>query len=329
MNRSSRPAVLILAALLLLAITAAPALAEVVLAQAPAASAEPQPEAAAPGAGDADAEEASLSQRLWIFVGVFHPMVVHFPIALLTLAAMVELARGMKLVSVSRDVTWVCLLLGAATAIVAAVLGWANATYMSETTTLATHRWIGISVTALAVVLAGVTTWQRYRMQLTPGRLYLAAILLLAGGVGFTGHQGGKLVYGEDYLDRAWQNMLDPAAARAEAKPTITMPDLDDPEATVDFDDHVQPILQARCIECHGPEKSEGDLRLDTEEHALEGGSGGPAYEAGDPEFSLMIELITSPFEDERMPPPDENSPLTDEELAVLERWIEQGAAWE
>ncbi|MEX2671393.1 MAG: c-type cytochrome domain-containing protein [Phycisphaeraceae bacterium] len=288
-------------------------------------------DALAAGGAEATAETSFL-QRLWVFVGVFHPMVVHFPIALLTLAAIIEIGRATKLLNISRDATWICLLLGAATAIAAATLGWANASDMGETETLSRHRWIGISVTVLAVGLAGFTTWQRYRPQLTPGRIYLAAMALLAAGVGFTGHLGGQLVYGDDFIERAWANVVEDPATRRVTKPTVTaniaMPNLDDPDAPVDFTEHVWPILQAKCIECHGPENSEGRLRLDSEAHALKGGRGGPAYEPGNPPFSLMIELIDSPFENDRMPPLDEENPVTPDELRILERWIEQGAEW-
>jgi mono/diheme cytochrome c family protein len=84
-------------------------------------------------------------------------------------------------------------------------------------------------------------------------------------------------------------------------------------------------LLRTRCITCHGPEKQEGGLRLDSLDAALKGGDQGPAIVPGDAESSLFVKAITFADPDLQMPPKQK---LSDAEISVLKRWIERGAAW-
>lgn len=97
---------------------------------------------------------------------------------------------------------------------------------------------------------------------------------------------------------------------------------------TVNFSREVQPLLARRCFACHGPDKAEGGLRLNSAEGlAAILDSGGKAVVAGKPEESEVIERITSTEEGVRMPP--EGKPLTDVEQDLLRRWIEEGGKFE
>lgn len=95
----------------------------------------------------------------------------------------------------------------------------------------------------------------------------------------------------------------------------------------VDFAQEVRPLLEARCFECHGPEKQKSGFRLDLRAPAMKGGSSGPAIVAGKSSESPLIEHIIAPADDEmRMPP--EGDPLTAAEVDLLKRWIDAGAPW-
>ncbi len=101
----------------------------------------------------------------------------------------------------------------------------------------------------------------------------------------------------------------------------------------VDFNLHVKPILSDRCFACHGPDAAnqESNFRLDTEESALaalEDEPGKFAIVPGNPHDSELYHRITSDNPEVMMPPPTSNLKLSEQEVAVLTRWIEQGAEY-
>lgn len=94
----------------------------------------------------------------------------------------------------------------------------------------------------------------------------------------------------------------------------------------VDFDREIRPLLQERCVECHGEKKQKGELRLDARPYAFKGGHDGPAIVSGSLDKSSLFQRIISTDEDERMPP--KGQPLTSSQIAAIKTWIESGAAW-
>ena len=105
---------------------------------------------------------------------------------------------------------------------------------------------------------------------------------------------------------------------------TIAWPSSDE----VDFNSEVRPLLNQRCITCHGGVKRSGGFGVLFREDALaRTESGRYAIVPGDPDASEMIRRISHADPDERMP--REGPPLTAEEIETLRRWIEQGAKWD
>jgi hypothetical protein len=97
--------------------------------------------------------------------------------------------------------------------------------------------------------------------------------------------------------------------------------------AEPDFQKDVLPLLQQKCIDCHGAEKQKGKLRLDSKEATFKGGKDGPAVKAKDAAGSELIKRVSLPAgNDDRMPP--EGDGLTAEQITVLKAWIDAGAAW-
>ncbi len=89
------------------------------------------------------------------------------------------------------------------------------------------------------------------------------------------------------------------------------------------FEKSVRPLLNEHCLRCHGPDKQKGGLRVDSREALLAGGENGPAVVPGKPDDSLFVKAIR--HGDIKMPP---NKKLADEQVAVLEKWVKDGAAW-
>ena len=96
--------------------------------------------------------------------------------------------------------------------------------------------------------------------------------------------------------------------------------------AAVDFDREIRPLLQERCVECHGSKKVKANLRLDAKMHAVKGGESGPAFVAGNPAKSLLFDRITTQDAETKMPPKGE--PLTSAQTEKVRQWIAEGAVW-
>jgi hypothetical protein len=103
-------------------------------------------------------------------------------------------------------------------------------------------------------------------------------------------------------------------------------------EERIDFNTQIKSLLSNRCIACHGPdeENREAGLRLDTFDGATIDLDGYSAIVPGDPEESEMIFRISLPADDEEvMPPKGKGKPFTDQEVALLEKWVAQGAEYD
>ena len=86
----------------------------------------------------------------------------------------------------------------------------------------------------------------------------------------------------------------------------------------------IKPILQARCVACHGPLKQQGGLRLDAASFALKGGESGKVIQPSDAAGSLLLQRVSAADPSERMPP--EGDPLKAEQIESLKAWIAAGA---
>ncbi len=95
-----------------------------------------------------------------------------------------------------------------------------------------------------------------------------------------------------------------------------------------DYLKQIRPLFQAKCYSCHGREKQEGGFRLDLRSRALEGGDGGIAIAPGNSHKSELYHRISGTGDGDKMPPEGEGTPLSKAELALVKRWIEQGAKW-
>ena len=95
----------------------------------------------------------------------------------------------------------------------------------------------------------------------------------------------------------------------------------------IDFEEQIRPIFESNCIDCHGPDKQKSALRLDRRALLIRGGdSGVPAIVPGDPAKSHLLKMIKGIDGVERMPP--KGDPLSADEIALIEEWIQGGAQW-
>jgi uncharacterized membrane protein len=138
------------------------------------------------------------------WLGRFHPPAVHFPIALLTAAAVSELLRAATGKPVFHAVTRYCLWFGPLTAVPATALGWSlNGFHLSDASrVLMAHRWLGTSTVACAALVLALCEASRPPGRRTARIGFRVALVGLAVLVTLTGFFGGAVVYGLDHY--AW-----------------------------------------------------------------------------------------------------------------------------
>jgi uncharacterized membrane protein len=248
-----------------------------------------------------------------LFVGRFHPLLVHLPIGFLLLAMLLEWWPGDKVRPAIR-VSWA---VGALSAIAAAFCGWLLAGESGGGDTLFWHKWLGISVAVLAVVGAYLT-WNG-------GKLAKGIGLLVAGLLGVAGHQGGNLTHGEDYLFEHAPEVVQKIAGH---EPKVAM--MADWSAVNTDSINIyalllRPALNETCVKCHNAGKQNGGLRMDEAYHLFAGGDGGAIIHPGDALGSSWYKRVTLPRSNVKSMPP-QGDPLDFTQVRLLEYWISAGA---
>ena len=264
-----------------------------------------------------------------IFIGRFHPVLVHLPIGFLIIAALLEIGRLFNKIIVSNATISFVLFWAAVGATFSCVAGYLlslgggyDARILDE------HQWQGIWV-AVAAWVAWVMKSNILANILSIRELiYVPALVFGTFMTMIAGHHGGSLTHGEDYLTqqtpepfRAWLGM--PAK---EAKSDDKIQPIADLNKAMVYEDVVRPILKQSCVQCHNAGKSKGDLRMDEVELLTKGGEHGPIFMANKAAESEMIKRCLLPLDDEHHMPPKGKTQLTDSQIALLTWWIDEGA---
>jgi len=264
-----------------------------------------------------------IERASWLqFVGRFHPLSVHFPIALLVLVPVFEILgrkRNLPFLLASVDVL---LVLGTGGAIAAAALGWCLARAGGYSGPLVRQHMLGGMLVAVASWLCW---WLRPRTgSSAPARIYAALLLASVGLVSFTGYRGGQLAHGANHLTefmpsplRRW---LGPAGLVRGAEPVRENP-------STFYGARIQPLFEGHCVTCHGQNKHKAGLRLDSYAAAMRGGKHGPVIKPGDLKGSELFHRITLAPTDDDFMPADNKRPLSISEVKLIEAWISGGAS--
>jgi hypothetical protein len=140
--------------------------------------------------------------------------------------------------------------------------------------------------------------------------------VLLVCLVAYTGHQGGNLTHGSDYLS------LETLTYHEREKPATA-------EEAMIFEDVILPMLERRCEGCHRKGKRKGQLIVSTYALLMKGGRHGPVVEPGKPGESELYRRITLDQAHEDFMPTDGKTPLTKTETEMIRWWIENARAME
>ena len=157
-------------------------------------------------------------------------------------------------------------------------------------------------------------SWAAREQTLAYPALLTATLLLLI----WTSHQGGSITHGSDYLTRYM-----PEGLRA-FLPSTGLPGAS-PDSFYAHDIH--PVLETKCVVCHGAGTEKGRLRLDSYDKLMRGGKDGAVVVPGKPELSLLLARLTLPPGDPHFMPAEGRTPLTSEEVSWIRAWINSGAS--
>ncbi len=267
---------------------------------------------------------------LWIFqlIGRLHPMIVHFPIALLFVALSLEVLAIRGKQGLREGIRWL-VYLGALSAALSSVMGLLLANFDAYAGNLVrNHQMLGLITTAASLVTAWLL--QRTQQQTNPNFApYRGALIVTAIVLTITGHMGASLTHGEDYLTEVLpgnQDYLDHSRtglllSEVSQKDSVSIKQLD----RVSLE--VRAMFAHSCYQCHSEEKQKGELRLDYREAVFAGGESGPLLVVGDAENSELIRRITLPKgHDDFMP--QKGAILTKEQINLIAWWIDNGAHW-
>jgi uncharacterized membrane protein/mono/diheme cytochrome c family protein len=239
------------------------------------------------------------------WLGHFHPLIVHLPIGILLLAILFEwliLFQPWKKLEHSISTM---LFLGTLGAWSACLTGYLLSLQGEYAGIVAWHQWLSISVALISTVY----WFGRERFSADMSKLISITLLVL---ISITGHLGGTLTHGDDYLF---------ASAKAEKEIDLAN--------AYYYEDVVKPILESKCMSCHGANKQKGKLRLDKPSFIQAGGKHGAVLVANQPDASDMIKRLLLPMDNEDHMPPAEKPQLKKEEIELLQDWIATGATFD
>ncbi|MCK0188359.1 FN3 associated domain-containing protein [Arenibacter sp. F20364] len=239
-----------------------------------------------------------------ISLGRLHPLLVHLPIGILVLAFLIELYSRKKDTGTENNIINFSLAIAAVSTVLSVASGWLlgeDGGY--DETLLFRHRWMAVGLAVGSTLLYFIKKYPKAWSKNVYLPLFVVVIVLL----GLTGHYGGSMTHGEDYLYK-----------NKETKKIV----ITDVSKALVFNDIVQPILDDKCVSCHNPNKIKGGLVMTNKEQLLLGGDSGSLLMADEGESPRLIHHIKLPMEDDDHMPPKGKVQLTSHEIALLEWWL-------
>ena len=254
--------------------------------------------------------ESAINLPVWLQpIGRMHPLLLHFPIVLLILMMAIELFKKSFTVTIYHSIIPPLALTNAALTVLSALMGLFLAQEGEYSRSgILWHKWSGAALAILSMVLFSVSSSQ----QQSSGRAMLYRLGLLIGFplLVLGTHQGAEITHGKDFL---WEPLKEEEPRSTRNTGNVYL-------------DHIDPILQSKCVKCHNDEKTKGGLNLNSYDRLMHGGDSGPIIMAGKINESELVRRIQLPLEDEEHMPPEGKKPLSNQEKNMIIAWIEDGA---
>ncbi|MBT8042498.1 MAG: hypothetical protein HKP10_06760 [Kiritimatiellales bacterium] len=252
------------------------------------------------------------------FAGSFHPMVLHLPIGLwFGVLCILFAGTRVKSLDISNWLLW-----GTALVWVSGLCAYGSGIMLylggGYGDAMVLPHMKGALGFIAAVAVFGLMVKARARLP-----WLWAGAVVVSIAVGIAGHLGGVITHGHLMEKAPWVVLREASVPEPEVAPPASEPPASD--AITAFDAVVLPILEEKCIFCHGTRRAKAGLTLTSPTTILSGGSQGPALIEGQADDSLMIKRILLPNQHNQHMPPIGEPQLTPEEVAVLKWWINNG----
>ncbi|MEJ6546999.1 MAG: FN3 associated domain-containing protein [Flavobacteriaceae bacterium] len=247
--------------------------------------------------------EVSLSTSI---LGNFHPLLVHLPIGIFLFGFALEIYVRLKKYVLPSFIQEFILLIAAFFALLSIgsglVLGEGGG---YEEAALKLHRNMGIAfgigASLLYVLFKKQSSWS--------SKIYMPLYSLLVILMSLTGHYGGNMTHGDGFLFGTQES--------------LTMARVEDLEQAMVYNDLVKPLLEVKCVGCHSASKTKGGLIMTSKEMLLKGGENGPIFSTVTDPVGTLITRIHLDLVDKLHMPPKSKVQLSDQEIALLDWWME------
>ena len=245
------------------------------------------------------------------WLGKMHPLFLHFPIVLGTLIGIYYLVD--KKNSIDEKNVHAILVGNAFLSSMVAILGiFLSKQDSYDEQMIFLHQWGGVAIAFISWTLIYLQKSQifksKYNYRVQFSIVYLLVIII------FT-HKGAQLTHGANVINLPQKEV----ANELQAVKAVT-----DSNATL-YVKAVEPILQQKCVGCHGADKVKGELLLNTPANILKGGKDGNILSFDKDKESMLFERIHLDITHKKHMPPEGKTQLTTEEVAILSRWIKAG----
>lgn len=249
---------------------------------------------------------------LFINIGNFHPVLVHMPIGILMFAFVLEIYQRIKPSENLGSSIKLALGFGVLSALAAIGTGlWLEEHGAYDEELLFRHKWMAIALTVVSIIIFFAKEAKKPVLARLYFPLFVAVNIMLI----LTGHWGGSMTHGEDFL------------TKASSSDKMSIENVD--EAIV-YQDIIRPILDTKCMSCHNAKKAEGNLLMTSQAELLAGGdTGNPLDSVLDLGKPLIAHRVGLPLEDEEHMPPKGKVQLTPNEIALLNWWMENKNCFE
>ena len=250
------------------------------------------------------------------FLGSLHPLIVHLPIGIVLLTIAIDVFMRNKNNSVQRVITmgW---FFSFFSGLLAALFGWFlgdNGYYFESQIDI--HKWSGIAFVSICFII-WLLRYINFRFTKSFNRsVNLTSIILLT----ITGHFGGEMTHGQNYL---FENL--PYTQKKISVTTLSETKRSNNDSLFVYEDLIHPVLEEKCIACHNQNLASGGLNMSSIETMIKGGNSGAGIQNGNPFKSLIYKRVSFPHDHPKFMPPT-GVPLSYDQIATLEWWIDNGA---